>query len=118
MAVDKFRIHFLYLPEKRLSLKACIFGSKQMAFVYLAFFDDGTAFPYLPVLPRDFLFGADTLSSLVKEHAAGSNLYIRFGEQPPLAENQMDMIIHLQHLLKSVPRFLITTLNITIFMHL
>ena len=36
MAVDKFRIHFLYLSEKRLSLKACIFGSKQMAFVYLA----------------------------------------------------------------------------------
>ena len=86
MAVDKFRIHFLYLSEKRLSLKACIFGSKQMAFVYLAFFDDGTAFPYLPVLPRDFLFGADTLSSLVKEHAAGSNLHIRFGEQFPLAE--------------------------------
>lgn len=25
MAVDKFRIHFLYLSEKRLSLKACIF---------------------------------------------------------------------------------------------
>ena len=73
MAVNKFRIHFLYLSEKRLSLKACIFGSKQMAFVYLAFFDDGTAFPYLPVLPRDFFFGADTLSSLVKEHAAGSN---------------------------------------------
>ena len=62
-----------------------------MAFVYLAFFDDGTAFPYLPVLSRDFLFGADTLSSLVKEHAAGSNLHIGFGEQPPLAENQMDM---------------------------
>ena len=54
MAVDKFRIHFLYLPEKRLSLKACIFGSKQMAFVYLAFFDDGTAIPYLPILPRDY----------------------------------------------------------------
>ncbi|OUN08494.1 hypothetical protein B5G40_14625 [Flavonifractor sp. An9] len=103
-------IHFLYLSEKRLSLKACIFGSKQMAFVYLAFFDDGTAFPYLPVLPRDFLFGADTLSSLVKEHAAGSNLYIRFGEQPPLAENQMDMIICLAlvvveggHALHTVP---------------
>ena len=81
-----------------------------MAFVYLAFFDDGTAFPYLPVLPRDFLFGADTLSSLVKEHAAGSNLYIRFGEQPPLAENQMDMIICLAlvvveggHALHTVP---------------
>lgn len=110
MAVNKFCIHFLYLSEKRLSLKACIFGSKQMAFVYLAFFDDGTAFPYLPVLPRDFLFGADTLSSLVKEHAAGSNLYIRFGEQPPLAENQMDMIICLAlvvveggHALHTVP---------------
>ena len=50
MAVNKFRIHFLYLSEKRLSLKACIFGSKQMAFVYLAFFDNGTAFPYLPDL--------------------------------------------------------------------
>lgn len=86
MAVDKFRIHFLYLSEKRLSLKACIFGSKQMAFVYLAFFDDGTAFPYLPVLSCDFFFGADTLSSLVKEHAAGSNLHIRFGEQFPLAK--------------------------------
>ena len=90
MAVNKFRIHFLYLSEKRLSLKACIFGSKQMAFVYLAFFDDGTAFPYLSVLSRDFLFGADTLSGFVKEHAAGSNLHIGFGEQPPLAENQMD----------------------------
>ena len=43
LAVNKFCIHFLYLSEKRLSLKACIFGSKQMAFVYLAFFDDGTA---------------------------------------------------------------------------
>ena len=95
MAVNKFRIHFLYLSEKRLSIKACIFSSKQMAFVYLAFFDDGTAFPYLPVLPCDFLFGADTLSCLVKEHAAGSNLHIRFGEQFPLAENQMDMIIRL-----------------------
>ena len=61
MAVNKFCIHFLYLSEKRLSLKACIFGSKQMAFVYLAFFDDGTAFPYLPVLSHDFFFGADTL---------------------------------------------------------
>ena len=30
-------------------------GQQVMAFVYLAFFDDGTAFPYLPVLPRDFL---------------------------------------------------------------
>ena len=68
MAVNKFRIHFLYLSEKRLSLKACIFGSKQMAFIYLAFFDDGTAFPYLPVLPRDFLFGADTLSGLVYDN--------------------------------------------------
>lgn len=55
MAVDKFRIHFLYLTEKRLSLKACVFSGKQMAFVYLAFFDNGTAFPYLPALPRDFL---------------------------------------------------------------
>lgn len=104
------RIHFLYLPEKGLSLKACIFGSKQMAFVYLAFFDDGTAFPYLPVLPRDFLFGVDTLSSLVKKHAVGSNLHIRFGEQFPLAENQMDMIIRLAlvvveggHALHTVP---------------
>ena len=67
MAVDKFRIHFLYLSEKRLSLKACVFSGKQMAFVYLAFFDDGTAFPYLSVISRDFLFGADTPSSLVKE---------------------------------------------------
>lgn len=63
MAVDKFRIHFLYLSEKRLSLKACIFGSKQMAFVYLAFFDDGTAFPYLPVLKvgRKTIIRRDTL---------------------------------------------------------
>lgn len=33
MAVNKFRIHFLYLSEKRLSLKACIFSGKQMALV-------------------------------------------------------------------------------------
>lgn len=52
-----------------------------MAFVYLAFFDDSTSFPYLPVLLRDFRFGADTLSSLIKEYAAGSNLYIRFKEK-------------------------------------
>src|SRR5699024_10144760 len=95
MAVDKFRIHFFYLSEKRLSLKACVFSGKQMAFVYLAFFDDGTAFPYLSVISRDFLFRADTPSSLVKEHAAGSNLHISFGEQFPLAENQVDMIIRL-----------------------
>ena len=63
MVVDKFRIHFLYLPKlKRVSL----------VFVYLAFFDDGTTFPYLPVLPRNFLFGADTLSGFVKEHAAAA----------------------------------------------
>ena len=94
MAVDKFRIHFFYLSEKRLFLKACVFSGKQMAFVYLTFFDDGTAFPYLPVLPRDFLFGADTLSSFVKEHAAGSNLHIRFGEQPPLASTTMNIYAH------------------------
>ena len=95
MAVDKFRIHFLYLLQKRLSFKACVFGGKQMAFVYLAFFDDGTTFSYLPVLSRDFLFGADMLSSFIKERAAGSNLYIRLSDQSPLAENQMDMIIRL-----------------------
>ena len=66
MTVDKFRVNLLYLPKKRLALEAVILYGKQMAFVNLSLFDNGTAFSDLPVLSCDFLLGAYTFACLVK----------------------------------------------------
>ena len=102
----------LYLPEKRLALEAChLWYGKEVAFVYLAFFDDGAAFPYLPVLPCDFLsWCGHAFACFVIEHAAGGYLDVRFREQLPLAEDQVDMIVCLAlvvveggHALHTVP---------------
>lgn len=45
-----------------------------MLFVNTAFRDNGAALSYLPVLPRDFFFGAYPFARFVKEYAAGGNL--------------------------------------------
>ena len=50
---------------------------------------------YLPVLPGDLLLGADVLSGLVIEHTAAGGFDLRLQEQPPLTENQMDVVVGL-----------------------
>lgn len=67
VAVDKFRVNFLYLPKKSLALEAVILYGKQMAFVNLSLFDNGTALSDLSVLTRDFLLGAYPFACFVKE---------------------------------------------------
>ena len=82
MAVNKFCIHFLYLSEKRLSLKACIFGSKQMAFVYLAFLMTVQPFRICPSSPvisflvrtRFPVSSKNTLREATFTSGSGSNL--------------------------------------------
>lgn len=43
MAVDEVCINLFYLPKKRLALETVILYGKQMAFVNLTLFDNGTA---------------------------------------------------------------------------
>lgn len=69
---------------------------EKVLLVNAAFRDNGAALPYLPVLPRDLFFGAYPFARFVKEYAAGGNLNLRLGKQPPFAENQMDVVIGLQ----------------------
>jgi len=66
-----------------------------MALVDLALFDDGTAGAYLPILPGDLLLGADVLPHLVIEHIPGGDLDYGFRQQPPLTENQVDVVVGL-----------------------
>ena len=68
---------------------------KQMAFVNLSLFDNGTAFSDLPVLSCDFLLGAYPFACFVKEYASCGNLHIRLREQLPFTENQMNVVIGL-----------------------
>lgn len=58
MPIDKVGVNLFYLPKKRLAFEFIIFHGKEVAFVNLALFNDGTAFAYLPVLPCDFFLGA------------------------------------------------------------
>ena len=64
-----------------------------MALVDLALFDDGTAGAYLPILPGDLLLGADVFPRLVIEHTAAGDLNYGFRQQPPLTENQVDVVV-------------------------
>ena len=64
-----------------------------MAFVDLALFNDGTAFPYLSVLIGNLFLGAYPLTCFIKENASGGSLDFRFGQERPFAENQMNVII-------------------------
>ena len=66
-----------------------------MLFVNTAFRDNGAALPYLPVLPRDFFFGAYPFARFVKEYATGCNLNLWLGKQPPFAEDEVDVVIGL-----------------------
>ena len=45
MPIDKVGINRFYLPKKRLALEFIVFHGKEVTFVNLALFNDGTAFP-------------------------------------------------------------------------
>ena len=93
MPIDKVCVNLLDLPKKRLALEVIVFHGKEAALVNLALFDNGAAFAYLPVLPRDFFLGAYPFACFIKEYAAAGNLDFWLGKQLSFAENEMDMII-------------------------
>ncbi len=95
MPIDKVGVNLFNLPKKRLAFEFIIFYSKEVAFVNLAFFYDGAAFSYLPVLPCDFFLGAYPFSRFIIEHAACGYLDVRFRKQFSFAEDEVDMIIRL-----------------------
>ena len=90
---DIFTPNLFYLPKKRLAFEFIIFHGKEVAFVNLALFNDGTAFAYLPVLPCDFFLGAYPFARFIIEHAACGSLDVRLRKQFSFAEDKMDMII-------------------------
>lgn len=93
MPIDKVGVNLFYLPKKRLAFEFIIFHGKEVAFVNLALFNDGTAFAYLPVLPCDFFLGAYPFARFIIEHAACGSLDVRLRKQFSFAEDKMDMII-------------------------
>ena len=95
MSIDKVGVNLLYLPKKRLAFEFIIFHGKEVAFVNLALFNDGTAFAYLPVLPCDFFLGVYPFSRFIIEHAACGYLDVRFRKQFSFAEDKVDMIVRL-----------------------
>ena len=66
-----------------------------MLFVNAPFRNNGAAFPYLPVLSHNLFFCAYPFARFVKEYAAGRNLNLRLGKQPPFAEDEVDVVIGL-----------------------
>ena len=93
MPIDKVGVNLFYLPKKRLAFEFIIFHGKEVAFVNLALFNDGTAFAYLPVLPCDFFLGAYPFARFIIEHAACGYLDVRFRKQLSFAEDKVDMIV-------------------------
>jgi len=92
MPIDKVCVNLLDLPKKRLALEVIVFHGKEAALVNLALFDNGAAFAYLPVLPRDFFLGAYPFACFIKEYAAAGNLDFWLGKQLSFAENEMDTL--------------------------
>lgn len=64
-----------------------------MTFVNLALCNDGAALADFSVLVGDFFFRAYPFSVLVIVHVAAGNLDCGCGEQRPLTENQMNLVI-------------------------
>ena len=93
MPIDKVGVNLFYLPKKRLTFEFIIFHGKEVAFVNLALFYDGTAFSYLSVLPCDFFLGAYPFACFIIEHAACGSLDVRFRKQFSFAEDKVDMIV-------------------------